>query len=88
MLSRSAASHMTVSRYRLSLLCLPALLAMPSTVSAWQFHTSHSDPIAPVLLGVTGILFVALLGRFGARKLGLPSVLGELGMGILIGNIA
>ena len=79
---------MTVPRYRLYLLCLPALLAMPSTVSAWQFHTSHSDPIAPVLLGVTGILFVALLGRFGARKLGLPSVLGELGMGILIGNIA
>ena len=53
-----------------------------------QFHTSHSDPIAPVLLGVTGILFMALLGRFGARKLGLPSVLGELGMGILIGNLA
>jgi hypothetical protein len=77
-----------VSRYRLCLWCLPALLAMPSTASAWQFHTSHSDPIAPVLLGVTGILFVALLGRFGARKLGLPSVLGELGMGILIGNFA
>lgn len=88
MVSRSAASRMTVSRYRLYLCCLPALLAMPSTASAWQFHTSHSDPIAPVLLGVTGILFVALLGRFGARKLGLPSVLGELGMGILIGNFA
>ena len=87
-MSRSAASRMTVSRYRLYLLYLPALLAMPSTASAWQFHTSHSDPIAPVLLGVTGILFVALLGRFGARKLGLPSVLGELGMGILIGNLA
>ena len=79
---------MTVSRYRLCLLYLPALLAIPSTVSAMQFHTSHSDPIAPVLLSVTGILFVALLGRFGARKLGLPSVLGELGMGILIGNTA
>ena len=88
MVPRSIASRMTVSRYPLSLLCLPALLAMPSTVSAWQFHTSHSDPIAPVLLSVTGILFVALLGRFGARKLGLPSVLGELGMGILIGNLA
>ena len=35
---------------------------------------------------MTTILFVALLGRFGARKLGLPSVLGELSMGILIGN--
>ena len=75
-------------QYRLRLVWLLALLAIPSTVSAWQFHTSHSDPIAPVLLGVTGILFVALLGRFGARKLGLPSVLGELCMGILIGNLA
>jgi Kef-type K+ transport system membrane component KefB len=75
-------------QYRLHLFCLLALLATPSTVSALQFHTQHSDPIAPVLLGVTGILFVALLGRFGARKLGLPSVLGELGMGILIGNLA
>jgi Kef-type K+ transport system membrane component KefB len=79
---------MTVPRYRLYLFCLLALLVLPSTVSAWQFHTSHSDPIAPVLLSMTGILFVALLGRFGARKLGLPSVLGELSMGILIGNIA
>jgi Kef-type K+ transport system membrane component KefB len=75
-------------QYRLRLVWLLALLAIPSTVSAWQFHVSHSDPIAPVLLGVTGILFVALLGRFGARKLGLPSVLGELCIGILIGNLA
>jgi len=75
-------------KYLLYPSCLLALLAIPSAVSALQFHTRHSDPIAPVLLGVTGILFVALLGRFGARKLGLPSVLGELGMGILIGNLA
>lgn len=74
--------------YRLKLGCLLALLAMPTTVSALHLNTAHSDPIAPVLLGVTGILFVALLGRFGARKLQLPSVLGELGMGILIGNLA
>ena len=49
-------------------------------------HT-HRDPIAPVILGVTGILFVAILGRFAARKFGQPSVLGELIMGIAIGNI-
>jgi Kef-type K+ transport system membrane component KefB len=79
---------MTAHHYRLHLVCLLGLLALPSMAYAWQFHTSHSDPIAPVLLGVTGILFMALLGRFGARKLGLPSVLGELGMGILIGNLA
>ena len=71
---------------RLILLCL--LLGLPGAVAAWQFHTAHSDPVAPVLLGVTSILLVALLGRFSARKLGLPTVLGELGLGILIGNLA
>ena len=71
---------------RLFLLFIIALL--PSVAAAFQFHVSHSDPIAPVILGVTGILFVALIGRFSARKLGFPSVLGELLMGILVGNIA
>ena len=71
---------------RLLLLCL--LLGLPGAAAAWQFHTAHSDPVAPVLLGVTSILLVALLGRFSARKLGLPTVLGELGLGILIGNLA
>jgi len=75
-------------QYRPHLFCLLALLAMPSAVSAFQFHAPHSDPIAPVILGVTGILFVALIGRFSARKLGFPSVIGELMMGILVGNIA
>jgi len=55
---------------------------------AFQFDSIHSDPIAPVILGVTGILFIALIGRFGARKIGLPSVLGELMIGILVGNLA
>ena len=71
---------------KLFLLLVIALL--PSVASAFQFHVSHSDPVAPVILGVTGILFVALIGRFSARKLGFPSVLGELLMGILVGNIA
>ncbi len=71
---------------RLFLLTVIALL--PSVAAAFQFHVSHSDPIAPVILGVTGILFVALIGRFTARKLGFPSVLGELLMGILVGNVA
>lgn len=64
------------------------LLLLPSLAAAVEFHTTHSDPIAPVILGVTGILFVALIGRFSARKLGFPSVIGELIMGIIIGNLA
>jgi Kef-type K+ transport system membrane component KefB len=61
---------------------------MSPVAAAFQFHAPHSDPIAPVILGVTGILFVALIGRFSARTLGFPSVIGELLMGILVGNIA
>jgi len=47
----------------------------------------HSDPIAPVIFGVTLILVAALIGRFTARHLNQPSVLGELLMGIVLGNV-
>ncbi len=45
------------------------------------------DPVAPVILAVTAILFFALIGRFTAVRLGQPSVLGELLMGLMLGNI-
>jgi Kef-type K+ transport system membrane component KefB len=64
------------------------LSAAPETVlAAHAPNASHTDPIAPVILGVTGILFFAVLGRFGARKLGQPAVLGELVMGLVLGNL-
>ena len=47
----------------------------------------HSDPAAPIILGVTGILVFAVVGRYFARRLGQPSVLGELVIGILLGNL-
>jgi len=34
------------------------LLLMPSLAVSVGFNIVHSDPIAPVILGVTGILFV------------------------------
>jgi Kef-type K+ transport system membrane component KefB len=52
------------------------------------FTAGHSDPIAPVILGVTGILAFAVIGRLIARRIGQPTVVGELLMGILIGNVA
>lgn len=47
----------------------------------------HSDPIANVILVVTTIFFFALIGRYIAKRLGQPGVLGELLMGVLIGNL-
>ena len=49
-------------------------------------HT-HQDPIAPVIFGVTLILVAALAGRHVARRFHQPSVLGELVMGVLLGNL-
>ncbi|MGL5741367.1 MAG: cation:proton antiporter [Legionella sp.] len=47
----------------------------------------HVDPVAFALLGVTTIFFFAIIGRYTARRFNQPSVLGELLMGILIGNL-
>jgi Kef-type K+ transport system membrane component KefB len=59
---------------------------MEETVSGLSF--THGDPIAPVILGVTSILLFAVIGRFVARRFGQPTVLGELLMGIVLGNLA
>jgi Kef-type K+ transport system membrane component KefB len=62
-------------------------IAMPASAYAIHFGPEHSDPIAAVILGVTSILFFAILGRFAARKLRQPSVFGELLMGVILGNL-
>ena len=75
----------TAPSIRIGLACL----ALPycEQARAAQPLSMHGDPIAPVILTVTGILFFALLGRFIARKLDQPSVLGELIIGVIIGNL-
>ncbi|KGP62911.1 sodium:proton antiporter [Legionella norrlandica] len=47
----------------------------------------HSEPVASVLLGVTSILFFAIIGRYLARRANQPGVLGELLMGMIVGNL-
>ena len=63
------------------------LLSLLFSAVALAEDNLHGDPIAPVILGVTGILFFAILGRFLARQVNQPAVVGELLMGILIGHV-
>lgn len=50
-------------------------------------NSGHSDPIAPVLIGLIIILLAAKIGGELFEKINQPAVLGELILGILIGNI-
>ncbi|MEZ6064637.1 MAG: cation:proton antiporter [Planctomycetaceae bacterium] len=46
----------------------------------------HSDPVAPVLAGIVIILLLAKIGGDVFERFGMPAVLGELIVGVLLGN--
>ena len=53
------------------------------------YHRSvHADPIAPLILSLALILVAAKIGGHLAAKTGQPHVLGELGVGVLLGNLS
>ncbi len=47
----------------------------------------HLDPIAGVLFWIMLIFFLGLLGRYVANRCNQPAVLGELLMGVILGNV-
>lgn len=50
-------------------------------------ETSHLDPVAPIIFWVTLIFFFGVIGRKIAIRMNQPGVLGELLMGVLVGNV-
>jgi Kef-type K+ transport system membrane component KefB len=72
---------MRISKWWLILAGLFPVLAFASG------NEEHTDPIATVILAVTTILFLAIIGRYIAKRLNQPGVLGELLMGVLVGNL-
>ncbi|KTD31472.1 MULTISPECIES: cation:proton antiporter [Legionella] len=60
---------------------------LPAIAFANDAVMEHHDPIAPVILWVTFIFLCALIGRYIAQRYKQPAVLGELLMGVLVGNL-
>ncbi len=58
----------------------------PLALSASSTNSDH-DPVSLVIFWVTLIFLFALLGRYSAKRLNQPGVLGELLAGVLIGNL-
>lgn len=61
----------------------------PAVVAQEGEHASggHADPFSRVLIDLAVLIAVAWFGRWAAGKLKQPSVLGELILGVVIGNI-
>jgi Kef-type K+ transport system membrane component KefB len=60
---------------------LPLLLQGPASASS-------GDALAPVVLALAVILTAAKLGGDAAERIGQPAVLGELVVGVLVGNLS
>ncbi|MFY7698619.1 MAG: cation:proton antiporter [Legionella sp.] len=60
--------------------CMPGLSIASNTAN-------HSDPATAVIFWITLIFMFGLIGRYIAMKLKQPAVLGELLMGLLLGNV-
>lgn len=71
---------------RVSKWCFLFLGLCPALAFATN-EVDHTDPVASVILGVTSLFFFAILGRYIARRFNQPGVLGELLMGVLVGNL-
>ncbi len=67
----------------IAILCTAPLLigAQPGTTGG------HHDPVAPVVLGLVVILLGAKIGGEIFERIGQPAVLGELVVGVIIGNV-
>ena len=67
---------------------LLALTFAIATVPALAEGSGHSDPAAPVVLALAIILVAAKIGGDIAVRVGQPAVLGELLVGVVLGNVS
>ncbi len=67
---------------------LLALTFAIATVPALAEGGGHSDPAAPVVLALAIILVAAKIGGDVAVRVGQPAVLGELLLGVVLGNVS
>lgn len=77
-------THLRIFRTFFLPLALSFVVFWPMIAEASE---GHNDPVVPVLIGLSVILVSAVIGRNLAKMAGQPEVLGELVMGMIIGNL-
>jgi Kef-type K+ transport system membrane component KefB len=81
---RDGTSNASVCRVKRLFILLGCVLA---TALGCGSEAGHADPVAPVMLWLVVILLAAKLGGDLAVRLGQPAVLGELVIGVVLGNL-
>lgn len=74
-------------RSRASLILLLLMLGPAIALASGGGDSTHHDPVAPVALYLVVIMLAAKLGADLAVRIGQPAVLGELAVGVLLGNL-
>ena len=69
-------------------LAASALTALAGAGTVAWAAGGHADPVVPVVFFLTLILLAAKLGGDLAARMGQPAVLGELAVGVLLGNLS
>lgn len=67
---------------------LATAMALVGAASPAWASAGTTDPLSPVLLGLTLVIASAILGGHIARRVGQPAVLGELLAGVVLGTAA
>jgi Kef-type K+ transport system membrane component KefB len=62
-------------------------IALPVQLSGQVQSAGHADPVTPVVLALAVILAAAKVGGHLAVRAGQPAVLGELVVGLVLGNV-
>jgi Kef-type K+ transport system membrane component KefB len=68
-------------------LLLVALAGVAGAEGEAAAEPDHTDPFAFVVLGLAAVVTIAMLGRWLAGRFRQPPVLGELAIGVLVGNV-
>src|SRR5277367_1204998 len=66
---------------------MTALASYLFFASATPTTGSHTDPVAPILIALVLMSFAAALGGRVMQRFGQAAVLGELLIGVLVGNL-
>jgi Kef-type K+ transport system membrane component KefB len=74
--------------FRLVWIVVALLVLLAPTVGLHAANSMHSDPTAHVVLWLALVLLAALVGGDLAARVGQPAVLGELLVGVVLGNLA